>query len=138
MTSAVRRVGKAFVWLTAAVIAVAVGGELILAALEEAAAVLIQASQAILIRIFERGFDIPYAKAEGLAAWTALGLAALLAILAFWKLRPWVRSKVAAAAQWCRTTRSVLIERWRRARWYQKSGVVIAGLILLFGLMMVI
>ena len=138
MARAANRWLRTLLWLVAIFIAVIAGGELFLTVLVEAGDLLLEGSQAVLLLIFERAFGLPYARAEGLAAWTSLALLALCIVAAVWKLTPWVKAKAAAGRQWVRETRSAAGEWWRAARWYQKSFVAIGGLALLFGLLLVV
>lgn len=138
MSSIAKRIGRPILWGMAALAVIAVGGELLLVALEEAADLLLEASQAVLMLLFERGLGMPYAKAQGLAAWTSLALLALLALFVLWKLAPWVKARAASVGAWYRTSRSALADAWRGARWYQRWGAAIVGVVLLIGLVLVI
>lgn len=121
-----------------ALIVIVSGGELLWVILVEAADLLLEASQAVLLLVFERGFGLPFARAQGLAAWTSLGLLVLSALFALWKLAPWMKSQVAAGRRSVQMTRERLTAQWQSARWYQKGLTVLLGLLLLAGLTMVI
>lgn len=138
MALAANRGFKSALWLIALLAAIVAGGEVLLELMVEAADLVLEGSQAVLLLIFERAFGLPYARAEGLAAWTSLGVLALCMAVAVWRLTPWVKAKAAASRRRVRETRAAMTGRWRAARWYQKSLAVIALLVVLSALLMVV
>ena len=81
--------------LIASVVVVTLGGELILLIIEEAADLALEATHALFLVLFERGFDMPHAKAEGLAAWLSAGLLLVLGLAAVWRSVPWIKRRLA-------------------------------------------
>lgn len=138
MAGTQRRWLRTLLWWTAALVAIIAGGEMIFLVLVEAGDLLVEATQALLMPIFERGLGLPYARAQGLAAWTSLGLLVLIALFVLWRLMPWVKTRIAAVRGYCGDAKSAAADRWRAARWYQKLLVVTGGVFLVFGLAMVI
>ena len=125
-------------WAVVAIVAIVVGAEAIFVVIEEVVDIIVETSQALFMLIFEKGFGMPYEKAQGWAAWTSLGLLVLIVLVTAWKLKPSVKRAIATARQWRREGLSAGVERWRAAKWYEKLLVVAGGLTFLFGLLLVI
>lgn len=117
--------------LIASVVVVTLGGELILLVIEEAADLALEATHALFLVLFERGFDMPHAKAEGLAAWLSAGLLLVLGLAAVWRSVPWIKRRLALLRNQIGSERTRACELWHTARWYQKGLVVLSGVGLL-------
>ncbi len=118
--------------LIASVVVVTLGGELILLVIEEAADLALEATHALFLVLFERAFDMPHAKAEGLAAWLGAGTLLVLGLVAVWKSVPWIKRRLALLRNHIADERTRACELWRTARWYQKGLVLSLGVGLLF------
>lgn len=129
---------RKLLWAMAAVGIIIFAGEGLLILIEEGVDIVVEASQALFMMILERGFGLPYEKAQGLAAWASLGLLALIVGLAGWRLAPLAKRKLAETRRQYRETLYRLRTRWRSAKWYQKLLAVSVGATLLLGLMMVV
>lgn len=116
----------------AVVIVVTLGGEVILLVIEEAADLALEATHALFLVLFERGFDMPHAKAEGLSAWVSAAVLLLVGLVAIWKSVPWIKRRLALLRDGIAHERIRAVERWRAARWYQKGLVLVSGAGLLF------
>jgi len=118
--------------LIASIVVVTLGGELILLVIEEAADLALEATHALFLVLFERGFEMPHAQAEGLAAWLSAGLLLVLGLVAVWKAIPWVKRRLTLLRNRITDERTRACDLWRTARWYQKGLVVLSGVGLLF------
>lgn len=125
-------------WLVVVLIAIIAGGDLIFVVLEEAVELVVDATHALFMLIFERWFGMPYAKAQGRAAWTSIGLLVLIVLFGIWRLIPRVKARIAESRQCCRNVMASTAESWRAARWYQKLLLITGGVSVLFGLAMLI
>ena len=114
------------------VIVVTLGGELILLVLEEAADLALEATHALFLVLFERGFDMPHAKAEGLSAWVSAGVLLIVGLVATWRSIPWLKRRLTLLRNQIAHEWTLAVERWRTALWYQKGLVVLSGVGLLF------
>ena len=133
-----RRVPWKGIWVAVAVAAIMFAGEFLLTLAEELIELIVDVTQAAFMLLFEKGFGLPYEKAQGRAAWTSLGLLIVAALFGAWRIAPWVKRVSARIRQECGGARDGLIGAWRSAQWYQKVLYVLGGLLILSSLMLVI